>query len=122
MKFARFLAAAACLLSAAPAFAADVIKLIIPTGPGGGTDVFFRMIARDAEPLLDATIVIMNTGGAGGTLGVGQVVRSAPDGLTIGGVFMGPITVAPHTVKAPYTMDDYIPLFSKLTPGGTEPV
>lgn len=110
MKFARFLAAAACLLSAAPAFAADVIKLIIPTGPGGGTDVFFRMIARDAEPLLDATIVIMNTGGAGGTLGVGQVVRSAPDGLTIGGVFMGPITVAPHTVKAPYTMDDYIPV------------
>ena len=88
--------------------AADVIKLIVPTGPGGGTDVFFRIIARDAEPLLGASIVVQNAGGAGGTIGVSQVVRSAPDGMTIGGVFMGPITVAPHTVKTPYKMDDYI--------------
>ena len=110
MKRITCFAAAAFLLSTATAFAADVIKLVVPTGAGGGTDVFFRMIARDAEPLLDATIVIQNVGGAGGTIGVSQVVRSAPDGLTIGGVFMGPITVAPHTVKGTYKMDDYIPV------------
>ena len=108
MKFVTHLAAAAWLLSASTVFAADVIKLIVPTGPGGGTDVFFRIIARDAEPLLGASIVVQNAGGAGGTIGVSQVVRSAPDGMTIGGVFMGPITVAPHTVKTPYKMDDYI--------------
>lgn len=107
----RFICAAATLLPAvSTAFAADTIKLIVPTGPGGGTDTFFRVIARDAEPLLDASIVIINAGGAGGTIGVGQVVRSAPDGTTLGGVFMGPITVAPHTVKTTYKTDDCIPV------------
>ena len=110
MKLVTRLGALICLVSASTAFAADVIKLIVPTGPGGGTDVFFRMIARDAEPLLNATIVVQNVGGAGGTMGVSQVVRSAPDGMTIGGVFMGPITVAPHTVKTQYKMNDYIPV------------
>ena len=110
MKLFTRLGALICLVSGSTAFAADVIKLIVPTGPGGGTDVFFRMIARDAEPLLNATIVVQNVGGAGGTIGVSQVVRSAPDGTTIGGVFMGPITVAPHTVKTQYQMNDYIPV------------
>ena len=100
---------AACLI-ATIAQASDVIRLVVPAGVGGGTDVFFRTIARDAEPLLDATIVVMNVGGASGTIGVGQVVRAAPDGLTLGGVFMGPITVSPNSMKAPYTMDDYIPI------------
>lgn len=110
MKLISKVAAAAAFLCASTAFASDVIKLIVPTGPGGGTDVFFRMIARDAEPLLGASIVVQNAGGAGGTIGVSQVVRSNPDGLTIGGVYMGPITVAPHTVKGVYKMDDYIPV------------
>ena len=110
MKSVIRLGASICLLSASTAFAADVIKLIVPTGPGGGTDVFFRMIARDAEPILNASIVVQNVGGAGGTIGVSQVVRSAPNGLTIGGVFMGPITVAPHTVKTQYKITDYIPV------------
>jgi tripartite-type tricarboxylate transporter receptor subunit TctC len=110
MKSVIRLGASFCLLSASTAFAADVIKLIVPTGPGGGTDVFFRMIARDAEPILNASILVQNVGGAGGTIGVSQVVRSAPNGLTIGGVFMGPITVAPHTVKTQYKMTDYIPV------------
>lgn len=110
MKHHRAFVAASLVLAASSAFGADVIKLIVPTGPGGGTDTFFRVIAKDVEPLLDASIVIQNAGGAGGTIGVSQVVRSAPDGMTLGGVFMGPITVAPHTVKTSYKMDDYIPV------------
>ena len=110
MKPAFHAGIAASLLLSFSAIAADVVKLIVPTGPGGGTDIFFRTIAREVEPLLGATIVVQNTGGAGGTLGVHQVVRAAPDGLTLGGVFMGPITVAPHSMKAPYKTDDYIPV------------
>lgn len=110
MKLVTHLGVLIYLVFGSTVYAADVIKLVIPTGPGGGTDLFFRMIARDAEPLLDATIVVQNVGGAGGTIGVSQVVRSAPDGTTIGGVFMGPITVAPHTVKTQYQMNDYIPV------------
>ena len=100
----------ALLLASASALSAEVIRLIVPTGPGGGTDIFFRTLAKEAEPLLDASIVIINSGGAGGSIGVSQLVRADPDGLTLAGVWMGPITVAPHTVKVSYSMDDYIPV------------
>jgi len=108
MKF--LLRSAVAFLVAAPAFAAEPLKLIIPTPPGGGTDGFFRLLAREAEPLLGQPIVVMNVPGAGGTIGVAQLVRSAPDGLTVAGVWLGPITVGPHTMKTPYTPQDYIPV------------
>jgi len=88
----------------------DVVKMIIPTAPGGGTDSLFRAIARYAEPNLDATIVVQNAGGAGGAIGVGQLARAKPDGLTMAGVWMGPITVAPHSISTTYGLDDYIPV------------
>ncbi|WP_299453658.1 tripartite tricarboxylate transporter substrate binding protein [uncultured Pigmentiphaga sp.] len=104
-------AVAAMLLAATPLAAAkDVINLIIPTGPGGGTDTLFRAIARYAEPHLDATIVVQNVGGAGGTIGVAQLTRAKPDGRTMAGVFMGPLTTSPHTIKTSYGVDDYIPV------------
>ncbi|CAM4022929.1 tripartite tricarboxylate transporter substrate binding protein [Bordetella tumulicola] len=90
--------------------ASDVINMIIPASPGGGTDALFRAIARYAEPHLGATLVVQNAGGAGGTIGVGQLARAKPDGRTMAGVWMGPITVAPHTVDATYGLDDYIPV------------
>ncbi|MCD0501610.1 tripartite tricarboxylate transporter substrate binding protein [Bordetella petrii] len=90
--------------------ASDVVKMIIPTAPGGGTDSLFRAIARYAEPYLDATLVVQNAGGAGGAIGVGQLARAKPDGLTMAGVWMGPITVAPHSIDTTYGLDDYIPV------------
>lgn len=101
------------VLLAAAAFAAhgaDVLKVIIPTPPGGGTDGFFRVLAREAEPLLNETIVLTNVAGAGGTIGVTQLTRAAPDGQTVAGVWLGPITVAPNTSKVPYTPNDYVPI------------
>jgi tripartite-type tricarboxylate transporter receptor subunit TctC len=77
--------------------AQEVTTVIIPTGPGGGTDTLFRAIARYAEPHLNTTIVIRNAGGAGGSIGVTQLSRAKPDGHTLAGVWMGPITTAPPT-------------------------
>ncbi len=90
--------------------AQEVTTLIIPTGPGGGTDTLFRAIARYAEPHLNSTIVIRNAGGAGGSIGVTQLTRAKPNGYTLAGVWMGPITTAPHTIKTSYTLKDYIPV------------
>ncbi len=92
------------------AHGADILKVIIPTPPGGGTDGFFRVLAREAEPLLNETIIVTNVAGAGGTIGVAQLVRSAPDGQTVAGVWLGPITVAPNTTKVPYALTDYVPI------------
>jgi tripartite-type tricarboxylate transporter receptor subunit TctC len=100
----------ALLLATSWANAAEPIKLIIPTAPGGGTDGFFRILAREAAPYLPETIVVMNVAGAGGTIGVAQMVRAAPDGQTLAAVWLGPVTVSPHTMKVPYTPNDYVPV------------
>ncbi len=106
----KLIGAAILMAFAQLSVAKDVAKLIIPTAPGGGTDTLFRAIAQYAEPHLDATLVVQNAGGAGGAIGVSQLTRSKPDGLTMAGVWMGPITVAPHTIDTTYGLDDYIPV------------
>src|SRR6185503_4087613 len=109
MGWTRLCAAIACCTIAAAAMAAEALKMIIPTAPGGGTDGYFRVLAREAEPLLGEPIVIMNVPGAGGTIGVAQMVR-ATDNQTVAAVWLGPITVSPNTMKVPYTPTDYIPV------------
>jgi tripartite-type tricarboxylate transporter receptor subunit TctC len=104
---------AALALAAAftlPAAAQQAIKLIIPAPAGGGTDGFFRTVAREVEPLLNTTVLVMNVGGAGGTVGVGQVVRAAPDGTTLAAVWSSPITAAPHALKQSYRPEDLTPV------------
>jgi tripartite-type tricarboxylate transporter receptor subunit TctC len=106
----RSLAVGASLLIATNAFAADALRLIIPTAPGGGTDGFFRVLAREAEPFLNEPVVVVNVPGAGGTIGIAQMVRANPDGQTVAGVWLGPVTVTPNTMKVTYTPNDYIPV------------
>lgn len=106
----KLLSATALIAFAHVSVAKEVAKLIVPTAPGGGTDSLFRAIARYAEPHLNATLVVQNSGGAGGAIGVSQLTRAKPDGLTMAGVWMGPITVAPHTINTTYGLDDYIPV------------
>ncbi len=110
LRLPRIVLALALTVAAGSALAADALKLIIPTAPGGGTDGFFRVLAKEAEAALGEPIVIMNVPGAGGTIGVAQMVRATPDGQTVAGVWLGPITVSPNTMKVPYTPSDYIPV------------
>jgi tripartite-type tricarboxylate transporter receptor subunit TctC len=109
-KSVRFHFSILLSLSCSVSFAADPLKLIIPTPPGGGTDGYFRVLAREAEPALGQPVVVLNVPGAAGTIGVAQLVRAAPDGLTVAGVWLGPITVSPHTMKMQYAPGDYIPV------------
>jgi len=60
------------------------ITLVVPLGVGGSTDVIARIMADGLRNTLGATVVVENVTGAGGTIGVGRVARSAPDGYTIG--------------------------------------
>ena len=60
------------------------ITMVVPLGPGGSTDVIARLVAEGLRAAIGQTIVVENTTGAGGTIGVGRVLRAAPDGYTIG--------------------------------------
>ena len=101
-------AALAC--AALAAHAAESLKVIIPTPPGGGTDLYFRILAKEAEQILGEPVVILNVPGAGGTIGIARMVSATPDGQTVAGVWVGPVTVTPNTMKVPYTPADYIPI------------
>ncbi|WP_181869914.1 tripartite tricarboxylate transporter substrate binding protein [Halomonas sp. DQ26W] len=59
------------------------IRLIIPYGPGGATDIIFRLISQEAEQYLGESIVPVNMAGAGATLGSRNVKDANPDGYTL---------------------------------------
>ena len=109
--------AALCLslLLNGQAYAQTVTKLIVPTAPGGGTDALFRVVSKDAQRFLGGPISIQNIPGAGGTIGLAQVVNATPDGYTLAGVWPAPVTVVPQTSKVPYTPNDYIPVIQLST-------
>jgi tripartite-type tricarboxylate transporter receptor subunit TctC len=59
------------------------ITLIVPFAAGGTFDVMGRIIAVRMSEILGQQVVIENTTGAGGIVGVNRVVNAAPDGYTI---------------------------------------
>lgn len=59
------------------------IKLVIPFGAGGGTDVIGRFLAQKFSEGLGQTVVVENRPGAGGSLGSAEVARAPADGYTI---------------------------------------
>jgi tripartite-type tricarboxylate transporter receptor subunit TctC len=86
---AGIIAAIALALAAASPARADnypsrAVTLVVPLGVGGSTDVIARLIAEGLRAALGQPVVVENTTGAGGTIGVARLARAAPDGYTIG--------------------------------------
>jgi tripartite-type tricarboxylate transporter receptor subunit TctC len=76
-------AAASTIIVAAEDYPTRPITMIVPFPAGGATDTLARFLAEQMRPLLGLTVVIENTGGAAGTIGVGRAVRSPADGYTL---------------------------------------
>jgi tripartite-type tricarboxylate transporter receptor subunit TctC len=82
---AALIAAAAVWPQAAPAqtYPSRAIVMVVPFAAGGTFDVMGRIIAVRMSELLGQQIVVENTTGAGGIIGVTRVMNAAPDGYTI---------------------------------------
>src|SRR5688572_20065056 len=101
MKISRRLApAVAALLAAAamPALAAypeKPIKLLVPFGAGGITDVVARAVSERLSAELGQPIVVDNRPGAGGNIAAEALKNSAADGYTLMLTTMGLVSVNP---------------------------
>jgi len=60
------------------------LKLIVPFPPGGNVDLSARLLVPELSRELGQPIVVDNKAGAGGTVGLDAVAKSAPDGYTLG--------------------------------------
>jgi tripartite-type tricarboxylate transporter receptor subunit TctC len=79
------------------------VTLVVPFPPGGSSDQIARALGPKLQEKLGATFVVDNKAGATGTIGAGQVARSAPDGYTFLVTSLGPLVIAPHLLKnVPY--------------------
>lgn len=67
------------------------LRLIVPFAPGGAVDSVARPAALGLGQALGQTVVVENKAGAGGTIGIQNVARAAPDGYT---VLLGNIALA----------------------------
>jgi len=90
MAFARQIAALFAVIvtiSATPAKADEYpsrpVKIIVPFGAGGPTDVYARAIAEELRKSLHQTFVMENRPGAGTTIGTEVVAKAPPDGYTL---------------------------------------
>ena len=60
------------------------VTVIVPFAAGGPTDALARIMAERMRKTLGQPVVVENTTGAAGSIGVGRVARAAPDGTTLG--------------------------------------
>jgi len=97
--------------AAAQPYPSTAVKVIVPYGPGGGTDSIARALGERLAKKWNQPVVIENRPGAEAVVGTEAIARSAPDGYALGFIAPGH-TLNPSTrAKLPYdTLKDFVPI------------
>ncbi len=87
---------AVCAAQAQNDFPSRPLRIVVPSAPGGGTDIVARLVAQGLNDRLRQPVVVDNRGGAGGMPAVGTVARATtPDGYTLMVASNGHLTFGP---------------------------
>src|SRR5258708_7171737 len=65
------------------AWPARPVKFIVPSSPGGGTDLYARQLAQALSEALKQQFIVDNRPGASGNIGAEAAAKSAPDRYTL---------------------------------------
>lgn len=102
-----------------PAYADEypthTIKMIVPTGAGGITDILARLVGKHISEQLGQPVVIDNRTGAGGTIGTRAVAQAEPDGYTLLMVFPSHAANPALYAKLPYDSEKNFAPISMVT-------
>lgn len=112
----KALLAASLLLAPGLASAQDdypnkVVKIIVPYGAGGSTDVLTRIVAQRLGDRLGKTVIVENRAGANGIIGADAAAKSAADGYTFLAASNGQVVNVVLKKDMPYDlMRDLVPV------------
>ena len=106
---------ASCLAAGLPAWAqtypAKPVRIIVPLPPGSPPDVLARLLADKLQDLWKQSVVVENRPGATGMIGMDALAKSAPDGYTMGIMFLTHAVLPALFGKVPYDMTkDFAPV------------
>jgi len=108
-----------CLAPAAASMAQDypsrLVKMIVPFGAGGPTDIFTRLLVEELRKALGEPFVMENRPGAGTIIGSDAAAKSPPDGYTLLMVSATQTTTETLVPNKPYKLlRDFVPVASLL--------
>ena len=111
MRWASVLLCCALGAQAQTDYPARPVRIVVPSPPGGGTDIVARVLGQHYSKALGQSFFVENKPGAGNMIGIESVARAAPDGYTL---LMVPATLALNSVlykKVPYhPIRDFAPV------------
>jgi tripartite-type tricarboxylate transporter receptor subunit TctC len=115
MKLLRILALLLPMFAWAQAYPTKPVKLIVPFPPGGPSDIFARGLAQGMSTDLGQPVIVENTGGQGGVIGVDRALKSAPDGYTLGFNSGSTLAIAPYSfTRLPYDVKKDVALITTV--------
>ncbi|HUQ29343.1 MAG TPA: tripartite tricarboxylate transporter substrate binding protein [Usitatibacter sp.] len=117
MSFVSFVVPAFVFPAFSQQYPTRPIKIIVPFGPGGFTDVAARILQKELAPAIGQPIVIENKPGAGSTIGTAEIANAPADGYTLVMISTTHV-ISPHLYKQmPYDpIKDFTPVM-KLAEG-----
>ena len=77
------------------------IRLIVPQAPGSASDNVARLMAAELTPRLGQQVVVDNRPGGALTIGIEMVIKSTPDGYTLGYAPIGSLVIGPNMFRKP---------------------
>lgn len=92
------------------------IRIVVPWGAGGGSDLIMRALGESMSQLLGQAIVIENRPGAGGSVGAAAASRAEPDGYTLFNCSIASHGISPAIyANLPYDPASFVPVSTVAT-------